>query len=137
LAHNNATSFFQSRKQRKSCAPSGVSACLRFGEDFASADPDHGFFKSWLEKLANGLEPFALSPLVACAFVRIVTNPAFRPSSTPLPLAVAVVESLLHVRSYHPPHHVFGKQGSHTKARRHGEMEAILGIRVSDAGKYI
>lgn len=62
-------------------------------------DPDHEYFRAWIETMANGPEPFALSPLVACAFVRIVTNPAFRPSPTPLPQALAVVESLLRART--------------------------------------
>jgi toxin-antitoxin system PIN domain toxin len=57
-------------------------------------DPDHEFYRAWLERLANGPEPFALSVLVAVAFVRIVTHPAFRPRPTPLPQALAVVDSL-------------------------------------------
>ena len=28
-------------------------------------DPDHTFYRTWLESLANGTEPFALSSLVA------------------------------------------------------------------------
>jgi len=62
-------------------------------------DPDHEFFKAWVEGMVNGSEPFALSPLVAVAFVRIVTNPAFRPAPTPLPQALAVVESLVRART--------------------------------------
>jgi predicted nucleic acid-binding protein len=62
-------------------------------------DPDHEFYRSWLEDLANINEPFAMSPLIGPAFVRIVTNPGFRPSPTPLPQAVAVVDSILRVPS--------------------------------------
>lgn len=62
-------------------------------------DPDHGYFKAWIERLVNGREPFALSPLVACGFVRIVTNPAFRPAPTPLTQALSVVESLRRART--------------------------------------
>jgi len=57
-------------------------------------DPHHEFYRAWLERLANGPEPFALSVLVAVAFVRIVTHPAFRPQPTPLHQAVAVIDSL-------------------------------------------
>ena len=62
-------------------------------------DPDHAFYRSWLEALANGPEPFALSSLVAVAFVRVVTHPAFAPRPTPLPQALAVIDSLLGVAS--------------------------------------
>lgn len=62
-------------------------------------DPDHGYFKAWIEALVNGRQPFALSPLVAGAFVRIVTNPAFRPVPTPLTQALAVIESLARART--------------------------------------
>lgn len=37
-------------------------------------DPDHQFYRAWIERVANGPEPFALSILVAAAFVRIVTH---------------------------------------------------------------
>lgn len=58
-------------------------------------DPDHEFYRLWFENLANRPEPFALSILVAAAFVRIVTHPAFRPRPTPLPQALAVIDSLV------------------------------------------
>jgi toxin-antitoxin system PIN domain toxin len=58
-------------------------------------DPDHEFYQQWMEDLANGREMFALSTLVAIAFVRIVTNPVFRPIPTPLEHALAVVDSLV------------------------------------------
>jgi len=57
-------------------------------------DPNHEFYREWLDSLAAGPEPFALSSLVAVAFVRIVTHPKFPPEPTPLPLALAVVECL-------------------------------------------
>jgi toxin-antitoxin system PIN domain toxin len=57
-------------------------------------DPDHEFYRAWIERVANGPEPFALSLLVAVAFVRIVTHPQFRPEPTPLPQAMAVIDSL-------------------------------------------
>ena len=58
-------------------------------------DPDHEFYRSWIEELVNGRELFALSSLVAVAFVRIVTNPVFRPIPTPLEHALSVVDSLV------------------------------------------
>jgi len=57
-------------------------------------DPDHAFYRSWMERLANGPEPFAVSILVAVAFVRVVTHPAFQPRPTPLLQALAVIDSL-------------------------------------------
>jgi toxin-antitoxin system PIN domain toxin len=57
-------------------------------------DPDHDFYRMWLERLANGPEPFALSVLVSVAFVRIVTHPAFLPCPTPLHQAISVIDSL-------------------------------------------
>jgi toxin-antitoxin system PIN domain toxin len=57
-------------------------------------DPDHEFYCDWIERLANGPEPFALSVLVAVAFVRVVTHPAFKPRPTPLHQAIAVIDSL-------------------------------------------
>jgi toxin-antitoxin system PIN domain toxin len=58
-------------------------------------DPDHEFYRKWVEELANGPELFAISPLVASAFVRIVTHPAFRPFPTPLEQAMAAIGSLI------------------------------------------
>jgi toxin-antitoxin system PIN domain toxin len=57
-------------------------------------DPNHEFYRSWVEGLANGKEQFALSGLVAVAFVRIVTHPRFSPSPTPLHQALAVLDTL-------------------------------------------
>jgi toxin-antitoxin system PIN domain toxin len=62
-------------------------------------DPDHDFYRKWLEDLVNGREPFAMSPLVGPAFVRIVTHPGFRPQPTPLPQALTVIDSILRVSS--------------------------------------
>lgn len=55
----------------------------------------HGPYRDWLERLAGGQEPFALSVLVAVGFVRVVTNARIYPKPTPLPLALATVEALL------------------------------------------
>lgn len=57
-------------------------------------DVDHEFYRKWIEDLVNGTEPFALSDLVAAAFVRIVTHSGFPPRPTPLPQALSVIQSL-------------------------------------------
>lgn len=62
-------------------------------------DPDHEFYRKWVEELANGPELFAISPLVASAFVRIVTHPAFPPYPTPLDQAMAAIDSLISLPS--------------------------------------
>jgi toxin-antitoxin system PIN domain toxin len=61
-------------------------------------DPDHDFYRAWLERLANGDEPFALSLLVVAAFVRVVTHPGFPPRPTPLSQALAVIDSIVAAR---------------------------------------
>ena len=62
-------------------------------------DPSHAFYRDWLERLAAGPEPFALSPLVVGAFVRLVTNARAFPDPTPLPVALATMTTLLSRRS--------------------------------------
>jgi len=62
-------------------------------------DPDHNFYRTWLEDLVNHSEPFAMSPLVGPAFVRIVTHPNFRPAPTPLAQALVVIDSILRAPS--------------------------------------
>src|SRR5262245_5986611 len=55
----------------------------------------HATYRRWLTDLVDGREPFALSVLVAIAFVRIVTSARIYPSPTPLPLALAAVDNLV------------------------------------------
>lgn len=62
-------------------------------------DPNHEFYRAWLERLANRAEPFALSALVAVAFVRIVTHPRFSPIPTPLHQALAVIDTLASLKN--------------------------------------
>jgi len=62
-------------------------------------DPSHEFYRAWVERLANGNEPFALSVLVAVGFIRIVTHPRFAPAPTPLHQACAVIDSLVTLRN--------------------------------------
>ncbi|MCA9591807.1 MAG: type II toxin-antitoxin system VapC family toxin [Myxococcales bacterium] len=47
--------------------------------------PEHDRYARWLEDLAEGAEPFAISELGASGFVRIVTNPRIweHPTTTP------------------------------------------------------
>lgn len=57
-------------------------------------DPAHRFYYQWLDELVNGPAPFALSVLVAAAFVRVVTSPRFPPAPSELEQAVAFIEVL-------------------------------------------
>lgn len=56
-------------------------------------EPTHAFYARWLDALVNGPSPFALSPLVATGFVRVVTHPRF-PAPTELEQAIAFIEIL-------------------------------------------
>ena len=51
-------------------------------------------YKRWIDALVDGPQPFALSVLVAVAFLRIVTNPRVFATPTPLPTALASVDHL-------------------------------------------
>lgn len=57
-------------------------------------DPVHAAYARWLGELVNGSQPFALSVLVAVAFVRIVTNATAFSSPTPLGHALGAIEHL-------------------------------------------
>ncbi len=59
-----------------------------------AAEPDHVRYRGWMNDLCNGPEAFALSVLVAVAFVRIVTNPRAYSPATPLPLALAAMDQI-------------------------------------------
>jgi uncharacterized protein len=61
----------------------------------------HESYRTWLEQAISGAQPFALSVLVAVAFVRIVTNPRIYREPTPLSTALASVEAITsHPRCY-------------------------------------
>jgi len=61
----------------------------------------HDAYRTWLEQAISSVEPFALSVLVAVAFVRIVTNPRIYREPTPLPAALATIETIAgHPRCY-------------------------------------
>jgi hypothetical protein len=54
------------------------------------------------EDLANGEEKFALSILVATAFVQIVTHLLFRPYPTPLVQTLSTIDALMEAPSCIP-----------------------------------
>jgi toxin-antitoxin system PIN domain toxin len=56
--------------------------------------PDHARYGAWLERLAEGIEPFGLPDLVGAAFVRIVTNARLWRQPTSPRRAVEFVERL-------------------------------------------
>ena len=62
----------------------------------------HPLYAKWLINLADGSEPFALSELVASAFVRIVTNPKVFKPATPLADALAFIDQLRALPHCHP-----------------------------------
>ncbi len=54
----------------------------------------HDFYREWLENLVNCGTPFAISSLVAVAFVRIVTHRGFHQDPTPLSVAIEAIDRL-------------------------------------------
>jgi toxin-antitoxin system PIN domain toxin len=54
----------------------------------------HEAYAKWLKTLIDGVEPFALSVLVAVGFVRIVTNRRIYEDPTPLPVALVFIEQM-------------------------------------------
>ena len=90
----------------------------------------HPFFRNRLESFIAGGAPFGLTPLVAGGFIRIVTHPSFPNGPTPLPQALAVIDSLASHTNAHWIH----------PGRRHWELLGHLcratqatGKRVADA----
>ena len=61
----------------------------------------HEYFRARLESAVSGASAFGLTPLAAGGFVRIVTSANFPNGPTPLPQALAVVDSLME----HPNSH--------------------------------
>lgn len=54
----------------------------------------HDYYREKLESTLLEKEPCGLTAAVACAFVRIVTQPTFPNGPTPLSQALAVIEAL-------------------------------------------
>jgi toxin-antitoxin system PIN domain toxin len=93
-------------------------------------DPAHEFYRAWVEQLAIGPEPFALSMEVATAFVRIVTHERFPGGPTPLVQAVAVIDALRQM----PGCRFLGPGDRHWELfRRMCETARARGKRVGDA----
>lgn len=58
-------------------------------------DATHPFYRAWLDQLVTSTEPFAISPLVAVGFVRIVTNRRIYATPTPSAIAIAAIDQLV------------------------------------------
>lgn len=54
----------------------------------------HDAYAAWLKSVVDGVEPFALSVLVAVGFLRVVTSSRIYEDPTPLPVALAAIEQL-------------------------------------------
>ncbi len=50
--------------------------------------PEHARYAAWLERLAGGEEPYALSSFTLGGFLRIVTNPRIFDPPTPMNVAL-------------------------------------------------
>lgn len=62
---------------------------------------EHQFYKTWLEELLE--RPFALSPFVAVAFIRIVTRSPIQ-NPTPISQALNFIDTILSSEHCHQPH---------------------------------
>ncbi len=56
---------------------------------------DHTYYRDRLEGHLQEPKPFGITPLVAAGFLRITTHSKFPNGPTPLPHALAVLESIL------------------------------------------
>jgi toxin-antitoxin system PIN domain toxin len=56
--------------------------------------PEHAAYAAWLQRLATGAEPFALSELVLSGFLRLVTNTRVFRQPTPPARALDFVDQL-------------------------------------------
>lgn len=93
-------------------------------------DPAHVFYRRWLEQLAAGPEPFALSLEVAAAFVRIVTHPRYPGGPTPMLQALTVIDALRQT----PGCRLLAPGDRHWELfRRLCESTPVSGKRVGDA----
>jgi len=93
-------------------------------------DPAHRIYARWLDELLAGPAPFALSVLVAGAFVRIVTNPRFSSAPATLDEALGFIEGLASA----PNCRVVGAgAGNWAILRDLCRAAKIRGARISDA----
>ena len=56
--------------------------------------PRHAEYRTWLETVTNGREPFGLSSIVASGFLRIFTNPKVFENPAAVDVAVDVMDAL-------------------------------------------
>lgn len=87
----------------------------------------HDFYKSWLLELLNNSEPFALSPFVAVAFVRIVTNPSLSKMTTSLTAVIDVIDNILSCDNCYQPH----------AGKNHWQLVRTLYQQINTTGKLI
>src|SRR5688500_7782574 len=57
--------------------------------------PEHSTYKAWLDEVAAGPEPFALSALVAVGFLRVATNRRLQPEPSPITAALAFLDEIV------------------------------------------
>lgn len=85
----------------------------------------HAYYRNRLESAVSEAPAFGLTPLVAGGFVRIVTSEKFPNGPTPLPQALAVVDSLME----HPNSHWI------YPGNRHWELVSALSRSTRCSGK--
>ncbi len=103
-------------------------------------DPDHAFYRDWLQGVVNRGETVAISPLVASGFVRVVTNPRIFSVPDPLGPALAMLDDLASRRNvvlvHTGPRHLalFGTLCRATGARAKLVADAQLAAVAMEAG---
>lgn len=88
---------------------------------------DHAYYRQKVEAVVRQESAFGMSPLVAAGFVRIVTHSKFPNGPTPLPQALAVIESLMQRSNAHWV----------CPGRRHWELLASLCRATLGTGKAV
>jgi len=89
--------------------------------------PDHDFYRDYMEDHINRTDAFALSVLVAAGFVRIVTQSGFPGGPTPLAQALATIDSLAALDHCHWI----------SPGRRHWELVSGLCRQCGSQGKHV
>jgi len=88
---------------------------------------EHSYYKERMQRTVNKSTAWGLSPYVAGGFVRIVTHPGFPNGPTPLPQALAVIETMM----FQPNAHWL------LPGKRHWELVARLCRSTHATGKAI
>ena len=60
---------------------------------FRTDAPDHSVYVAWLEELVSADEAYAVSDLILSGFLRVVTHPRVFTPPTPVPAALAFVDT--------------------------------------------